>query len=89
MYKRLEMALNDCDRFYKSESLQFVIARYEHGTCYKIKCYGLDCLCQETESCRLENGESIKIDYPDAVEITRDEFIQYWTTCVIPDKSLD
>lgn len=80
----LNNVLKQSSRFYKSENLGFIIALYDelnNRRCYKVKCFGLDCNCDEKDSCDLYPNENIQSVYPDAVSITKEEFIEKWTTC--------
>lgn len=80
----LNNVLKNSSRFYKSESRGIIIALFDEQNsrrCYTIKCFGLDCNCSETNSCDLYSNENVQSVYSDAVSITKDEFIEHWTTC--------
>ena len=77
----LENATKNADEFYKVDDENLLVAHQYGEHCYKLVCFKTDCGCQNTQSCDLDEGETIKNIYPSAEEITKADFESMFTKC--------
>jgi hypothetical protein len=69
--------------YYKVADIATIIKQKIGETCYIKYCYKIECQCQSTTSCDLEEGETIKSAFPQKVveEIDREEFDKLYANC--------
>lgn len=79
--EKLDDAINGSDEFYREDGLGLLIAHKYGEACFKLFCYDMSCGCQQTNSCDLQEGETIKTLYPDAAEITKEQFSSLFESC--------
>lgn len=76
-------ATQNANEFYKCEAKNLLISHCLGESCFKLVCFDLSCGCQQTQRCDLEEGETVKTAHPDAIEISKEEFITMFTTCYL------
>ncbi len=89
MKKTFDLAVKECNNFYISKEQQIVIAIKDDFNSSTNFCYDLkECGCQVAPKTEIKEVYFVREIYPDAEEITREEFIQYYQDC-LTEKSLE
>jgi len=79
--KQLDNILQTANEFYICEAMQRLIAHEYGANCFQLVCYDMSCGCKQVDRCDLDKGETIKNLYPEAVEISEDEFKTQFISC--------
>ncbi|MFC4232661.1 hypothetical protein ACFOW1_12230 [Parasediminibacterium paludis] len=80
--KQLDNILQTSDEFYMCEAMQRLIAHEYGENCFQLVCYDMSCGCEQVDRCDLNEGETIKSLYPEAIEISLDDFKAQFIACV-------